>query len=169
MSDRNGAGKQAIGADFILPVLGVAFAIYFFISIDDLTWEAKANATLIGIGLLFFIGLYFARAALQLVRGEATLGFDRLMEPRWAWGPRVAIVALCAVFIFLLPWLGLTIGVFLLNGLLMVALRAGSWKAISLTSAIVAIICYLLFVAVLNSRMPRGPVEYLLAPIFGGV
>jgi hypothetical protein len=168
MSDNSGAGRrEAIGADLVLPALAVGFAVYFFVSVWDLTWEAKANAIVIGVGLLALIALYLGRVALMLARGEATLGFDKLLEPRWAWPPRLAIVGLCAVFIFMLPWLGLTLGLFLLTGTLMVVLRAGSWRSIVATSGIVSVTSYLLFIALLNSRLPRGPIEHLFAGLFG--
>lgn len=169
MTSKSAADRpKPIGADLVLPALAAGFAIYFFVSVDDLVWEAKANAVVIGTGLLALIALFLARVGLMLARGEATLGFDKLIEPRWAWTPRLSIIGLCAVFIVLLPWLGLTLGLFLLTGTLMVLLRAGSWRSIAATAAIVAGTSYVLFIALLNSRLPRGPLERLLAAVLGG-
>lgn len=169
MTTKSGAARTTpLGADLVLPALAVGFAIYFFVSVDDLAWEAKANAVVIGTSLLALIALFVVRVGLMLARGEATLGFDKLLEPRWAWTPRLAIIGLCAVFIFLLPWLGLTLGLFLLTAILMYLLKAGSWRSIVATAGIVAATSYLLFIALLNSRLPRGPVEQLLAALFGG-
>lgn len=169
MSTKSGAGQpKPLGADLVLPALATGFTIYFFVSVGDLAWEAKANAVVIGTGLLALVALFLVRTGLMLARGAATLGFDKLIEPRWAWGPRLAIIGLCAVFIFLLPWLGLTLGLFLLTAALMFLLKAGSWRSIVATAAIVAATSYLLFIALLNSRLPRGPVEQLLAALIGG-
>lgn len=169
MSDNARAARpKPIGADFIIPALAVAFTAYFFTSVWDLNWEAKANATVIGVALLALIGLYLVRAGVQLARGEATLGFDKLLEPRWAWGPRLAIIGLCIVFIYVLPWLGLTLGLFCLTAALMFVLRAGSWRSIFTAAACVSLASFLLFMVLLSSRLPRGPVERLLLPLLTG-
>lgn len=159
-------GREMVGGDLVLPGLAVAFAAYFFYSVWDLSWEAKANATIIGVTLLVLIGVFLARTALKVMRGEAGLGFDTLIEPRSMQGRRFAVVALTALFIVVIPWLGLTLGLFALVVALMLVLRAGSYRIIVATSATVAIAAYLLFIALLNSRLPRGPLEKLLALLF---
>jgi len=45
-------------------------------------------------------------------------------------------------------------------------LRAGSWRKIVLASGTISVTAYLLFIVLLNSRLPRGPVERLLAALF---
>ncbi len=40
--------KKALGADLVIPALALSFAAYFFVSIADLAWEAKANGVVIG-------------------------------------------------------------------------------------------------------------------------
>ena len=157
------SSKDAVGAELVLPAIAVAFTIYFFVSVSDLAWEAKTNATLIGVTLLFLIGILLVRLALKLVSGSATLSIAPLIEPRRVLWQRIALIALSAGFIFVIPWLGLTLGLFLLTASLMALLRAGSWRAVTLTSLIVAATAYLLFIALLDSRMPRGPIEKLLA------
>lgn len=157
------SSKDAVGAELVLPAIAVAFTIYFFVSVSDLAWEAKTNATLIGVTLLILIGILLVRLALKLVSGSATLSIAPLIEPRRVLWQRIALIALSAGFIFVIPWLGLTLGLFLLTASLMALLRAGSWRAVTLTSAIVAATAYLLFIALLDSRMPRGPIEKLLA------
>jgi hypothetical protein len=42
-SNRPSPGKAPLGADLVIPALALGFAIYFFFSIADLVWEAKAN------------------------------------------------------------------------------------------------------------------------------
>ncbi|MBI3453147.1 MAG: tripartite tricarboxylate transporter TctB family protein [Rhodospirillales bacterium] len=168
MNDDRDGGRPAVGADLVLPALAAAFAIYFFASVWNLSWEAKTNATIIGVTLLGLIGLLLVRIGIQVARDGATLGIGRLIEPQSARWPRLAIIGCCIAFIFVLPWLGLTLGLFILVAALMVIMRAGTWRAIAATSTIVSGIAYLLFIALLNSRLPRGPVEKLLSLAFGG-
>ncbi|MCK6453164.1 MAG: hypothetical protein L6R19_20295 [Alphaproteobacteria bacterium] len=164
--DRPEGEKAALGADLVLPALAVALTAYFFVAVADLAWEAKANAVVIGVVLLALVALHVARVALRVWAGEASLGIAPLIEPRRTQGARLMLVALTALFVFLIPWLGVTLGLFLLTGALMVVLGAGSLRMIATVSATVAIVAYLLFIALLNSRLPRGPVEKLLAMLF---
>jgi hypothetical protein len=158
--------KTPLGADLVLPGLAVIFAAYFFYSVWDFAWEAKANAVVIGATLLVLIVAFLVRLAVRVAVGEASLSFAPLIEPRRVLIPRLAIVLLTALFVFAIPYLGLTLGLFLLTAALMAVLRAGSLAKIAATSGIIAISAYLLFIALLNSRLPRGPVEKLLALLF---
>jgi hypothetical protein len=160
------AKKAALGADLVLPALGVAFAFYFFHSVRDMAWEAKATAVVVGVTLLALIALLVVRVFLRVIAGEATLGLAPLIEPRRTQPRRLAVLALTGLFIAVIPWLGVTLGLFLLTGALMAVLGAGSWRRILATSAIIAASAYLLFIALLNSRLPRGPVEKLFAAMF---
>lgn len=161
-----GARPIALGAELVLPAIAVAFTVYFFASVADLAWEAKANAVVIGGALLALVALFAVRLGVRAWSGAANFGFAPLLEPRRVLGQRVLVAALAGLFVALIPWLGLTLGLFLLTAALMLALRAGSWRLIAATAAIVAIAAYLLFIALLNSRLPRGPVEKLLAGLF---
>lgn len=169
MADEAGAGRTdrpAIGGELLLPALGVAFAIYFLIDVADLAWEARANATVIAYVLLALIAIHLVRVAIRIRNGEATLGIGPLVEPRRLMPTRLLVLAVTGVFIILLPWLGLTLGLFLLVSMMMRLLNAGSWTKIVITAVAVSIAAYLLFITLLNSRMPHGPVEKLLAYLF---
>ena len=158
--------KPSLGGDLVLPGMAAAFAAYYFASIWNLTWEAKANATVIGVILLVLIAIYLARVALQVVSGRASLRLGSLFAPRRVLGQRAMVLAITAIFVAALPWLGLTLGLFALVAALMLALGAGSIRAILLTAGAIAGGAYLLFIALLNSRLPRGPVESLLSALF---
>lgn len=165
-ADPHEGEKAALGADLVLPALAVALTVYFFVSVADLAWEAKANAVVIGVALLALVVLHVARVALRVWAGDASLSLVPLIEPRRTQGRRLMLVALTALFVFLIPWLGVTLGLFLLTSALMLVLGAGSLRMIAAVSATIAITAYLLFIALLNSRLPRGPVEKLLAMLF---
>lgn len=158
--------KDAALAELVIPAIAVAFTVYFFDSIWDLAWEARATGMVVGIALLALIALFLVRVARSLMAGRAKLSFGHLLGP-WPHGrQRIGIVASCALFIALIPWLGLTLGLFTLMTALMLLLGAGSWRAIVATAGAVSISAYLLFVVLLNSRMPRGPIENIVASLF---
>jgi hypothetical protein len=154
--------KQPQGADLVIPALALGFAAYFFVSIADLAWEAKANGMVIGAILVGLIALQLVRMGIRLAKGQANLGFSPLWEPRDALGKRVGMVAVTIAFIATLNWLGLTLG-------LALALFVALWimgargKTLAIVPLVVALAAYLLFVALLQSDIPHGPIERLLS------
>jgi hypothetical protein len=78
-------------------------------------------------------------------------------------GKRVGMVAVAALFIATLPWLGLTLGLFLgmLAALWIMGVRRGA--TLVLLPLAVAAAAYLLFIVTLQSEFPHGPIEKLLS------
>jgi hypothetical protein len=147
------------GADLVIPALALAFAAYFFVSIRDLAWEAKANGVIIGTALTFLCVVQVIRVVARIVRGEGTWSLAPLWAPREALGKRLGLVAVTIVFIAALPWLGLTLG--LLLGMLVALWLMGvrRKKVLVGISVAVAASAYLLFIAALDANFPHGPVE----------
>lgn len=154
--------KQPQGADLVIPALALGFAAYFFVSIADLAWEAKANGVMIGGILAALIALQLARIGIRVMKREADLGLSPLWEPREALGKRVGMVVVTIAFIATLNWFGLTLG-------LLLALVAALWimgargKSLFILPLAVALAAYLLFVVLLQSNIPHGPIERLLS------
>lgn len=165
-SDKGKAKRQAVGADLIIPAMAVAFTLYYFSTIWDLGWEAKANGLAIGIILLLLIGILLARIILQLKAGRATLAMDRLLQPLESQGRRLGLIGTIIAFIAVLPWLGLTLALFCFMGATLLVLGVRKPLPLLVTAFSVAAGGYIGFIAVLNTRFPHGPVENLLARIF---
>lgn len=158
--------KASLGADLVIPALALGFAVYFFWSIADLGWEAKANGVLIGAVLVVLVLIQFARMAGQLARGTGDLNADPLWLPRDALGKRIGMVVIAVVFIAVLQWLGLTLALlFSMSPALWVMGVRKPWTIAGVSFAVAAA-AYLLFIAVLDSAFPHGPVEQLLARLF---
>lgn len=155
--------RAPLGADLVIPVLALCFAAYFFYDIAALGWEAKANGVLIGVTLVLLIAMQLVRMALQLARGEGDLRADPLWRPPDVTRKRLGMVALSAGFIAALPWLGLTLALWLamLLALLIMGVRKRAmlvWLPLALAAAV-----FLLFIVVLESDFPHGPIEKLLS------
>ena len=154
--------RKPLGADLVIPALALGFAAYFFVSIADLAWEAKANGMVIGGILVLLIAIQLARIAIRVVKGRASLGLSGLWEPREVLGKRVGMVLVTIAFIATLSWLGLTLG-------LLLSLFAALWimgargKALAIIPVVVAAAAYLLFVYLLQSDIPHGPIERLFS------
>jgi hypothetical protein len=156
-----------LGADLIIPLMALAFASYFFLSISDLVWEAKANGVIIGTALVLLVIIQLVRIGSAIAKGRGSWSFDELVEPRDANARRAGMVAVTIVFIVTVPWLGLTLGLFL-------CMMAGLWtmgvrklRLMLIISGIVAASAYLLFIAAVDAEFPRGPIENAIHALGG--
>lgn len=164
--DRPSVNKAPLGADLVIPGLALAFAVYFFFSVAGLAWEAKANAVLIGALLVMLIGIQLVRIGMEVARKTGDLRFDPLLQPRDALGKRAGMVLLTVVFIVAIQWLGLTLSLFLglAAGLYLMGVRKRAhlfWVPFTIAAC-----AYLLFIALLNSDLPHGPVEKVISAWF---
>jgi hypothetical protein len=166
-SDKGKTKRQAIGADLVIPVMAVAFTIYYFTSIWDLNWEASANGLTVGAILLLLIGIFAIRTFLQLKRGEATLAMDKILKPRESQGRRLGLIGAIIGFILVIPYLGLTLALFFFMCATMLVLGVRKPLVLLGTALAVAAGGYVGFIAILNTRFPHGPVENLLARFIG--
>jgi len=160
------AHKTPLGADLVIPLLALAFAAYFFWSIAGLAWEAKANGVLIGTVLVGLVAIQLARMGRELARGAGDLRLDPLWLPRDALVKRMGMVLLTVAFIAAHDWLGLTLSLFLAMALALRLMGVRRPATILWVSCAVAGAAYLLFVAILDSAFPHGPIEQLLARLF---
>lgn len=155
--------KAPLGADLVIPLLALGFAIYFFWSIADLAWEAKANGVVIGVALIALLVLQVARIGLAVAQGRGDLRTDPLWQPRDVLLKRLGMVAVTVAFIVLLQVLGLTLSLF-------VAMAAALWlmgvrrpTLILGTAFGVAAAAYLLFIVALDAGFPHGLIEKLFS------
>ena len=155
--------KAPVGADLLIPLLALGFAIYFFWSISDLTWEAKANGVVIGAVLVGLVVLQLARIAVHVAKGEADLRTDPLWRPGDVFAKRVGMVLVTVAFIALLETLGLTLSLLLAMAAALAIMGVRKPATIAGISVAVAAAAYVLFIAVLNSAFPHGLIEKLLS------
>lgn len=158
-------GPEPLGADLVIPALALAFAAYFFVSIDDLAWEAKANGVIIGWTLVALVAAQLVRIVVRVAGGRADLGFHALLQPRDAFAKRLGLMAITIAFIATLKWLGVTLGLFLglLASLYLLGIRKR--KVLVGVSAVTSAVVYILFIAILDSAFPHGPIERAIAAL----
>jgi hypothetical protein len=158
-------GKAPLGADLVIPALALGFAVYFFFSIAELSWEAKANGVLIGTILVTLIGIQLVRIGIGLVKGEGDLGFEPLWQPRELLPKRLGLVLIVVVFIAAIRWLGLTLALYLALAAALYLMGVRKPAPLAFVPLAVAAAAYALFIAALDSDLPRGPIEELLARV----
>jgi hypothetical protein len=159
--------RPGLGADLIIPVLAAAFTIYYLVSTFGLVWEARATGTLIGVCLLVLTFLQILQAVVRARSGRATLGFGSLFERSTVQSQRLAILLILIAFVAVIPWLGTTLGLFLVMMASMWVLGVREWRTLIGTAFAVAATVYILFIALLDSRLPTGLVERLLSSLLG--
>lgn len=155
--------KAPLGADLVIPLLALGFAIYFFWSIADLVWEAKANGVVIGTVLIALVALQLARIARRVAKGEADLRADPLWRPVDLFARRVGMVLVTVAFIALLETLGLTLSLLLAMAAALAIMGVRKPSVIAWISIAVSAAAYLLFIAVLDAAFPHGPIEKLFS------
>ena len=156
---------KAYGADLVIPVLAAAFTIYFLYTIAGLEWEAKANGIFVGVALLALVAVQVVRSVIGIARGRGRLTFGPLLEPREALPRRLGMMAITIAFVITVPWLGLGLGLFIALAAGFAVMGVRPWRRVLLTSFIVAAVSTVLFNAVLDTGLPKGPVEKLVERI----
>jgi Tripartite tricarboxylate transporter TctB family len=160
------AQKAPLGADLVIPLLALGFAIYFFWSIADLSWEAKANGVVIGAVLVGLVAVQLGRIARDVAQGRGDLRTDPLWQPREVLFKRIGMVLVTVAFIVLLQLAGLTLSLLVCMAAALAIMGVRNLPTLLAISFGVAAAAYLLFIAVLDSAFPHGPIEHLLARLF---
>lgn len=155
--------KEPLGADLVIPVLALGFAAYFFWSIADLAWEAKANGVVIGVALIALVAVQLVRTALRVAKGQGDLRTDPLWRPSDLLAKRVGMVLVTIAFIALLERLGLTLSLLIAMAAALAIMGVRKLSTVLWISFAVAAAAYILFIAVLDSAFPRGVIEKLLS------
>jgi len=155
--------KAPLGADLVIPALALGFVGYFFWSIADLAWEAKANGVVIGAALVGLVALQIVLIAVQVAKGKGDLRADPLWQPSDVLGKRVGMVLVTVAFIAALQLLGLTLSLLLAMAAALVVMGVRKLSTVLWISLAVAAAAYVLFIAILDSSFPHGPIEKLLS------
>lgn len=159
--------KQALGADLIIPLGTILFAVYYLYTVWDLPWQAKAA----GLGIAGAMAIVLVLLAVRFVRdwsaGRADLGLGALAVPAVTLAQRLGLLAAALAFVFVMPLVGFTIGLFLflMTGMIILS-GLSQLKSATIIALLVSIGGYLLFIVLIRARFPQGPVETLLGSIF---
>jgi len=157
--------------DLIFPVLGTGFALYYVSTIWDLPREARMSGILLSGLILLFSGLFVARFIKQARHAGIRSGITAILGTGALLWRRLGLMALIIVYVLVSPLLGFTLSIFAFLLASFAFLGERSLKRLLLTSVVMALVGYLLFMVVLKARLPEGPVEHLfdgLLQLLGG-
>lgn len=157
--------KRPAGGDLVIPLLAGSFAVYYISTVWDLPWEAKANGLVLGILLVLLVLASVFGTLHSLYRGTASLSLRKLIEPIQFQSRRLGLVALMIAFIAIMPYLGFTLTLFTFLVLAMLLLGVRSVRHLLSVAAIAALVGYSMFIMLLDTPFPHGPIEALLGKI----
>ena len=99
--------KKAVGAELIIPVAAVAYAVYYVYTILDYPMEAQINGLFLAGVLCTLVAILLVRTAIQWFRGEVTLNMTAVIAPLNILPARVGFLLLTIGFAIAIRWIGL--------------------------------------------------------------
>jgi hypothetical protein len=156
-----------LATDFIIPLIACGLAIYYLATTTDLVWEARAAGVFVGVPLLAMCAIHIGRTIYRITSGEGSFSAGGLLANTPFNRQRLALAVLVVVFIAAIEWTGTTLGLFVLLVACMMVLGVRSVKVLVGTAATTCTVVYVLLMYLLSSRLPQGPVEKLIAWLFG--
>ena len=107
--------RAALGADFIIPALACALALYYFVSTTELVWEARATGTVIGLVVAGAVrrAVRQARAAHRVRASGASASAICSSNDEFN-RQRLGLAAMVMVYVVTIYWVGATVGLFFL-------------------------------------------------------
>lgn len=155
-----------LGADLVIPVLAVAFTIYYFSTIWNSPWTAQVSAFALGGVLLFICLLFFVKVAGQYKRGEGHFTFTSLVNYEDIRTGRVALLVTTIGFCWLIDNLGFTLTTFLFLWSSMAILGAfRRLGLVTLVSATLSLGGWAVFIWAFDTRFPRGWFENMMQAV----
>lgn len=153
--------------EFLIPVGGLVFAVYYLSTIWNLPWAAKMSGLFLAIAVLVLCVMFFARAIPAVSHGRLTTSFGDVFGRGMLLVRRFGVIALTALYVVLLPVLGFTLAtfLFLLSAIWLLGVR--SKRHLLGVPFGLAAAGYLLFIVALSSDLPEGIVAHVIDAIAG--
>lgn len=148
---------RQLGGELVIPILAIAFTLYYFSTIWNSPWTAQVSAFLVGGILLTVCGLFILRCVLMLLRREGSLTFGNLVNIDDVRTGRVGLILATVSYCMLIESWGFTLTTFLFLLVSMGILSKGrNLLFISGLSAIIALVGWAVFIWAFDTRFPRG-------------
>lgn len=149
--------RRQLGGELVIPIMAIAFTLYYFSTIWNSPWTAQVSAFLVGGILLFVCGIFLFRCVIWLARGEGSLGIGNLVNMEDMRTGRVGLFIATIGFCVLIEPLGFTLTTFLFLLVSMTVLAKGRRLGLILfLSATISLIGWAVFILAFDTRFPRG-------------
>jgi len=159
--------KKNVAGELIIPTISVLFTFYYISTIVDSPWTAQVNAFLVGSVLLFVAAIFFVQKGLELRRRNAQFHIDFGAIPKAVKTPQTAFIVVSLLYLVFVDILGFTLTTIIFFWVSMIILDHGKRPLMkAFIATIMALIGYAVFIAMFETRLPKGIIEQLIA---GGV
>ncbi len=154
------------GDELVLPTLSLLFALYYLYTIKDLAWEAKINGLLIASVLILLVLIFIIKIGIEVSRHQSSLWFGDLFVWGRAQAGRIGLFGLAVLYVLVIPYAGYTLTTCVFLFLAMFVLGVRSPVKLIGVSLVLSLTGYYLFIALLETRFPPGPIEKLFGMLF---
>jgi hypothetical protein len=154
--DAERGAKPALGGHLIIPILACGLTIYYVVSTTGLVWEARSTGLFIGAILLSLCVLQFVRFGIRFARNEVSFGLGELVADTPLNRQRLYLLLLMVAFIVTLPWVGTTLGLFLVLIASMWVMGVRQPRVLLAVAFTTAAVVHLLLIWMLGSQLPQG-------------
>jgi hypothetical protein len=156
--------KPNIAGELIIPVLGVLFTIYYIVTVLDSPWTAQVNAYMVGSVLLAVSVVFFGLKFRDLIRGDVVLHVPMARGLTAIKSAQTGFILIALGYLVIMDMLGFTLATAVFFWVAMMLLDGGRRPVMKIgLSAAMALIGYLVFILMFETRLPKGPVEAILA------
>jgi len=156
--------KPNIAGELIIPVLGVLFTIYYIVTVLDSPWTAQVNAYMVGSVLLAVSVVFFGLKFRDLIRGDVVLHVPMARGLTAIKSAQAGFILIALGYLVIMDMLGFTLATAVFFWVAMMLLDGGRRPVMKIgLSAVMALIGYLVFIFMFETRLPKGPVEAILA------
>jgi len=163
---RQGATPTPAAQELVIPGLALGFTVYFFWTVEELAWEAKANGIVVGGILVALVALLAVRMVVQLRRRQISLGFS-LGGDAPTNRLRLLLFGLVLLMVLALPVIGTVPA---LAGMLFASmwlLGGRHWPTLLGVAIVTPLLVWGTLMVGIGTRFPVGPVERLLFLLIG--
>lgn len=149
--------KRQLGGELVIPFLAIGFTLYYFSTIWNSPWTAQVSAFLVGGILILVSGIFIAKCATWLRRGEGELGFRNLVGREDISTGRIGLLVTTVGYCILIDELGFTFATFLFLASSMAILARGRRLPFILgISALISLAGWAVFIWAFDTRFPKG-------------
>lgn len=159
---------RQLGGELIIPGMAIAFTLYYFSTIWNSPWTAQVSAFTVGGVLLIVCAIFVVRCVVWLRRGQGELGFGNIVGIDDLRTGRIWLFGATLGFCLLIEPLGFTLAAFIFLSVSMLILARGRRPVfIVALSAGISLLGWAVFIAVFDTRFPRGWFEVTMKSVMG--
>ena len=163
MNPHNTAPPKNVLPDLIIPVLALAFTVYYLTTITEVPWIAQASAITVSALLLLSIIAFAIRTAVRISKGREFISWSRLDIDTVYMARRMILLALTVAYVYFLDVLGFTLAtaMFIFCGIILLSSIA-NWRKALLVALSCSVTGYIVFIHFFQTRFPKGIIENFL-------